>query len=237
MLNPVLIALLLVKVLFLFVSSAQNRLTSVIAQQNLMSGQISAVWNTFLNGCGIVALLAGAYFTRSLEAWRSTQAAFHAIFLLSFCYLGRYYPLRVLSAQERFRQHSNRTRPFSQPTRRHPKIDQSSPRIPGLVHLAFVELPARIGHFFVLLSPKHDSFGRCSFQGNGMRSTQHLSSQLLFCSVSFAARSHFETSFWARPTAIPQWAPLLFIHSVNGALIVSVPIGLLGSTRRPAIWL
>ena len=33
---------------FLFVSSAQNGLTSMIGQQHAMTGQISAVWNTFL---------------------------------------------------------------------------------------------------------------------------------------------------------------------------------------------
>ncbi|MGZ3328892.1 MAG: hypothetical protein ACXU85_17195, partial [Xanthobacteraceae bacterium] len=34
--------------------------------------------------------------------------------------------------------------------------------------------------------------------------------------------------FWGTVAAIPQFVPLLFLHSVTGALIAAVPIGLMG---------
>jgi hypothetical protein len=40
--------------------------------------------------------------------------------------------------------------------------------------------------------------------------------------------------FWGTIIAIPQNVPLLFIHSVTGALIAAVPIGLLGGVATGA---
>src|SRR5258707_9880116 len=44
-----LMAVIVLTVSFLFVSSAQNGLTAVIGQQHAMTGQISAAWNVFLS--------------------------------------------------------------------------------------------------------------------------------------------------------------------------------------------
>ena len=40
--------------------------------------------------------------------------------------------------------------------------------------------------------------------------------------------------FWGTVVAIPQMVPLLFIHSVTGALIAAVPIGLMGGVATAA---
>jgi MFS_1 like family len=40
--------------------------------------------------------------------------------------------------------------------------------------------------------------------------------------------------FWGTVVAVPQWVPLLFIHSVTGALIAAVPIGLMGGVATAA---
>jgi hypothetical protein len=39
---------------------------------------------------------------------------------------------------------------------------------------------------------------------------------------------------WGTLIAVPQMVPLLFIHSVNGALIAAVPIGLMGGLATGA---
>jgi hypothetical protein len=69
-----LLAVLLLKASFLFVSSAQNGLTSAIGQQHLMSGQISAVWNIFLSLSVVAALLIGGTFSDLLEDRNADQA-------------------------------------------------------------------------------------------------------------------------------------------------------------------
>ena len=40
--------------------------------------------------------------------------------------------------------------------------------------------------------------------------------------------------FWGTVVAVPQMVPLLFIHSVTGALIAAAPIGLMGGVATAA---
>ena len=59
---------------FLFVSSAQNGLTSVIGQQHAMTGQVSSVWNVFLSIPTVGALLIGGKLSGLLEEKDPDQA-------------------------------------------------------------------------------------------------------------------------------------------------------------------
>jgi len=69
-----LIAVVLLTASFLFVSSAQNGLTSMIGQQHAMTGQISAVWNVFLSIPTVAALLIGGTLSGMLEEENPDQA-------------------------------------------------------------------------------------------------------------------------------------------------------------------
>ena len=66
---------------FLFVSSAQNGLTSTIGQQHAMSGQISAAWNVFCPMPTLLRFLIGGYLSDLLG--RQTTP----IRLPAFCFL------------------------------------------------------------------------------------------------------------------------------------------------------
>src|SRR5581483_7560756 len=70
-----LVANLLLTTSFLFVASAQNGLASTIGQQHAISGQISAVWNSFTSLPNIVALLLGGSLSSLLESQNAEQAA------------------------------------------------------------------------------------------------------------------------------------------------------------------
>jgi hypothetical protein len=54
-----LFAIVLLTVVFLFASSAQNGMTVEIAQRHLMTGQVSAMWNIFLSIPTVAALPSG----------------------------------------------------------------------------------------------------------------------------------------------------------------------------------
>jgi hypothetical protein len=69
-----LLAVIVLTVSFLFVSSAQNGLTAVLGQQHAMTGQISAAWNVFLSIPTFAALLAGGALSGLLEEKGSDQA-------------------------------------------------------------------------------------------------------------------------------------------------------------------
>ena len=69
-----LIAIALLTTSFLFVSSAQNGLASVLGQQHLMSGQVSAVWNIFASLPVIAALVIGGTLSDTLEGQKADEA-------------------------------------------------------------------------------------------------------------------------------------------------------------------
>ncbi len=68
-------AVVLLTTSFLFVSSAQNGLASMIGQQHAMSGQISAAWNIFGTIPAVGALLIGGHLSNLLEDRNTDQAA------------------------------------------------------------------------------------------------------------------------------------------------------------------
>ena len=76
-----LIAMALLTTTFLFVTSAQNGLTSMIGQQHAMSGQVSAVWNIFGSVPTVVALLIGGFLSGLLSDRNADQTA-HMLFLI-----------------------------------------------------------------------------------------------------------------------------------------------------------
>src|SRR6202166_4761350 len=69
-----LVAVVVLTASFLFVSSAQNGLTSLIGQQHAMTGQVSAVWNVFLSIPTFAALLIGGTLSGMLEEESPDQA-------------------------------------------------------------------------------------------------------------------------------------------------------------------
>ena len=60
---------------FLFVASAQNGLSSTLAQQHVMSGRVSAVWSIFSMVPTVAALLLGGFFSDVLETSNPDMAA------------------------------------------------------------------------------------------------------------------------------------------------------------------
>src|SRR5262249_30819815 len=73
--GTLLVAVVLLTTSFLFVSSAQHGLTSVLGQQHAMSGQISAVWNVFASIPAIAALYLGGVVSDMLEGRNADEAA------------------------------------------------------------------------------------------------------------------------------------------------------------------
>ena len=74
-------AILLLRVAFRLVSSAEVGLLSTLGQQNAMSGQVSAVWNMVLSVIGVATLLLGGRLGDLLEA-EGGDRAFHMLFLV-----------------------------------------------------------------------------------------------------------------------------------------------------------
>jgi hypothetical protein len=72
--GTLLVAVVILTASFLCVASALNGLTSTLGQQHVMSGQISAIWNTFASIPTVAALLVGGSLSNMLEEKNADQA-------------------------------------------------------------------------------------------------------------------------------------------------------------------
>ena len=82
-----LVAVVMLTVSFLFVSSAQNGLTALVGQQHAMTGQVSALWNIFLSIPTVGALLAGGMLSGVLEH-EGADRAVRILFLVGAAIMG-----------------------------------------------------------------------------------------------------------------------------------------------------
>ena len=127
-----LVAMVLLTTSFLFVSSAQNGLASVLGQQHLMSGQVSAAWNIFASLPAIAALLIGGALSDILEGQNADQA----VRLLFLCGAGIMAAVAVYSiwrSQSVFDNIANEHGTAAQPSNDLKRLAKHWPIYPALV--------------------------------------------------------------------------------------------------------
>lgn len=228
-----LVALLLLTTSFLFVASAQNGLTSTVGQQHVMSGQISAIWNIFASIPIVATLLLGGTLSNALEA-RNPDEAVRFLFLLGgamMAAVGAYALWRPQSAFDNVRD----------------ERATGTDALTGLKRLVrhWPIYPALLIWFLWNFAP-----------GSATPLQYHLQNALRADDAQWGEwNAIFAASFiptfmlfgvlcrrfplkvlllWGTVVAIPQLVPLLFIHSIAGALIAAVPIGLMGGVATAA---
>lgn len=228
-----LIGILVLRMSFLFVLSAQNGLTSALGQQHLMSGQISAAWNIFLSLCGVCALVLGGYMSDLLEGETSNQSMrilflIGAVAMTAIALYGIWRPPSVFD-------HVAAERPVA-------------PDLLGDIK-KLAKHRAVYSAFLIWLlwnfAPGSDT-ALMYF----MQNTLHANDAMWGLWNAMFAASFIPTYFlfgflckryslrvlliWGTVAAIPQMIPLVFIHSLSGALVVAVPIGLMGGVATAA---
>jgi len=231
--QSLLVAHLLLGTSFLFVSSAQNGLTSAIGQQHLMSGQISAAVNIFGSLPGIAALILGGFLSDLMEG-RDAERAAHLLFLVGAAIMalvalyGLWKPASVFGNLQ-----------VERPSDAHPLDDikrlvRHWPIYPALLIWFLWNFAPGSGtplQYYLqdTLHAKDAQWG----QWNAIFSASFIPTFLVFGVLcrKFPLKTLL---FWGTVVAIPQMVPLLFIHSVTGALIAAVPIGLMGGVASAA---
>jgi MFS family permease len=231
--QSLLAAHLLLGTSFLFVSSAQKGLTSAIGQQHLMSGQISAAVNIFGSLPGIVALILGGFLSDLMER-RDAERAAHLLFLVGAAIMalvalyGLWKPASVFGNLQ-----------VERPSDAHPLDDikrlvRHWPIYPALLIWFLWNFAPGSGtplQYYLqdALHAKDAQWG----QWNAIFSASFIPTFLVFGVLcrKFPLKTLL---FWGTVVAIPQMVPLLFIHSVTGALIAAVPIGLMGGVASAA---
>ena len=218
---------------FLFVSSAQNGLTSVIGQQHAMTGQVSAVWNVFLSIPTVGALLIGGKLSGLLEEKEPDQARPHPVSGRCRDHGGD----RALCAVEAgggVRQYPRRKRDGPSSDGGYQAAGGSLAGLSGNADLAVVEFRAGLDHAAAISPPEHPACHRCPMgQWNAIFAASFIPTFIVF---GFLCRKFpLKTLLvWGTLLAVPQMVPLLFIDTVTQALIAAIPIGLMGGVATGA---
>jgi MFS family permease len=222
-----LVAVVLLTTSFLFVASAQNGLTSMIGQQHAMSGQISAVWNIFASVPTVGALLIGGTLSDLLEERNADQAA-RILFLVGAAIMASvavYAAWRPKSVFDNVRpEHGTAVHPLKDLKR----LVRHWPIYPALlIWLLWNFAPGSATPLqYYLQNTLHAEDAQWG-QWNAIFAASFIPTFMMFGLL--CRRFPLKTLlFWGTVAAVPQFVPLLFLHSVTGALIAAVPIGLMG---------
>ena len=226
-------AMLLLATAFLFVSSALGGLTAEIAQQHVMTGRMSTLSNTLGSLPAIVSLVLGGVLSDQLEGRNAAEAA-RILFLVGATIMaivaiyGVWKP-RVVYGNLRAEQG-----PVAHPWRDFKRVIRHWPAYPALlIWLLWNFAPGSQTPLQYYLQNTLHSNDADWANWNAIFAASFIPTFMLYgylCS-RFPLRPLL---FWGTIVAVPQLVPLLFIHSVTGALIAAAPIGLMGGVATAA---
>jgi MFS family permease len=228
-----LIAVVLLTTAFLFVSSAQNGLTSMLGQQHAMSGQISAVWNIFTSIPTFAALLIGGALSDLLEERDVDQAA-RFLFLAGAAIMAA---VTVYAAwRPRVVFDNVRVEPAAavHPLHGLARLIRHWPVYPALlIWLLWNFAPGSTTPLqYYLQNTLHAQDAQWG-QWNAIFAASFIPTFMLYGLLcrKFTLRTLL---LWGTVAAVPQFIPLLFVNSVSGALLAAVAMGLMGGVATAA---
>jgi hypothetical protein len=227
------VAVIMLTASCLFVASAQNGLTAVIGRQHAITGQISAAWNVFLSIPAVAALLAGGALSGLLED-KGADQAIRILFLVGAAIMTIVAVYSVWKPKDVFDnlriEHEVGRHPLADLKRlmRHWPIYSAL-----LIWLLWNFAPGSATPLqYHLQNTLHASDAQWG-QWNAIFAASFIPTYVVYGVLCrrFALKTLL---LWGTVIAIPQMVPLLFIHSVTGALIAAVPIGLMGGIATGA---
>jgi hypothetical protein len=228
-----LVAVLLLTTSFLFVSSAQSGLTSTMGQQHAMSGQISAVWNIFASIPTVAALLIGGRLSDLLEG-RSAEEAARMLFLVGAAIMVTVAIYATWKPRSGFDNIRAEQGPDGRLLENLKRLARHWPIYPALlIWLLWNFAPGSATPLqYYLQNTLHATDAQWG-QWNAIFAAAFIPTFAVYgvLSQKFPLRMLL---LWGTVVAVPQMTPLLFIHSVTGALLAAVPIGLMGGVATAA---
>ena len=231
--GTLLVAVMILTASFLFVASALNGLTSTIGQQHVMSGQISAIWNTFASIPTVAALLAGGSLSNILEEKNADQAV-RILFLIGaaiMATIAAYGLWKPRSVFDNVRYECGVTR---YPLDDIKRMVRHWPIYPALlIWLLWNFAPGAATPLQYYLQNTLGANDANWGQWNAIFAVSFVPTFMLFGLLcqKFPLKTLL---FWGTVIAVPQMVPLLFIRSTGGALVAAVPIGLMGGVATAA---
>lgn len=227
-----LIAVIVLTAAFLFVQSAQTGLSATIARQHVMTGQMSSVMNIVLSVAGLIPLSLGGYLSSQLEGDKADVAA-RVIFLVgaaamaTVCLFGFWRP-RVVYDNVRAEQKA------FHPIQDAVRLFKHWPVYPALaIWFLWNFAPGSATPLQYYLQDTLHGSDAAYGNWNAIFGASFIPTFLLYGAL--CRRVKLRTLlFWGTLVAVPQMTPLLLAKTVPMALIMAVPIGLMGGVATAA---
>jgi MFS family permease len=223
----ILMTILLSTTSFLFVLSAQQGLTSLIGQQHVMSGQISTVLNILTIVPMLIGLLIGGWLSGLLESIHADDAV-RILFLMGgiimtiVAFYGFWKPKVVFDNVQYG--HEN----ILSPTEDLKRLLNHWPIYPSLLIWFLWNFSPGISTplQYYLQNVLHAEDAQWG-QWNAIFAASFIPTMLLY---GFLCRKYALKNLliWGTLAAIPQMIPLLFVNSLNAAMLTAIPMGLMG---------
>lgn len=231
--SMLIVAVVLLTASFLFVASAQNGLTTTIGQQHAMTGQISAVWNVFLSVPTVGALLLGGMLSGMLET-ESPDKAIRILFLVGATVMAAIALYALWKPKDVFDNLRVEGSTGGHPLKDMKRLLGHWPIYPALlIWLLWNFAPGSATPLqYHLQNSLHATDAQWG-QWNAIFAASFIPPYIVYGWL--CRRFPLKTLLlWGTVAAVPQMVPLLFIHSVTGALMSAVPIGLMGGLATGA---
>ncbi len=228
-----LLAMLLLTSAFLFVQGAQNGLTAALGQRHRISGRISAAWNIFGAIPGVVALLAGGRLSELLEAGSADHAA-RALFLLGAAIMAAIAGFSLWRPASVFDSLPPPPAAAAQPGAELRRLLRHRPIYPALlIWMLWNFAPGAATPLqYYLQNSLHASDAQWG-EWNAIFAAAFIPTFLVYAVLCRRVALRW-LLLGGTVVAVPQMVPLLFIHSVSGALLAAAPIGLMGGIATAA---
>jgi MFS family permease len=226
-------AVILLSIIFLFVQSAQAGLTSAMGQQHVMSGQISTMWNIFLSVPVLAGFFIGGMLSDQLEGRHADQAA-RILFLVGAAIMATLALYSLWKPKFVYDNVHAETGPKIHPWADFKRLLRHWPAYPALLIWTLWNFApgSQTPLQYYLQNTLHSNDAQFG-DWYAIFAASFIPTFMLFGVLCqrFALRPLL---FWGTVAAVPQMVPLLFIHSVTGALIAAIPIGLMGGVATAA---
>ena len=218
---------------FLFLSSAMNGLASTLGQQHAMSGRISAFWNAFAALPGVAAFVLGGHVSDALERMDldvATRDLFLAGAAIMVC-IGLYALRRPAAVFDNIASERPEKTPRLDDLRR---LLRHAPIYPALaIWFLWNFAPGSQTPLQFFLQNELHAPDSAWGEFNAIFAGSFIPPFILYAFICrrFALK---HLLFWGTLLAVPQMVPLLFVHSVGGALLAAAPMGFLGGIATAA---
>jgi MFS family permease len=224
-----LIGMLLAMLSSRFIAAAYQGLMALVGQEKLMSGRLSVLWNVVSS----IPVLAGAFASGYISDHLNPKSTFFLVAAFACCIglLGFWKPRSVFS--DTYDKPQAVGANLVADIRRLVKHRAVYPAV--LICFLWNFAPGSVTPLqFYLTNELHASDAVYSYF-NGIFSAAFIPTFLLY---GFLCKkvSLNELLWWGTVIAVPQLVPLAFIHSANLALVLAVPIGLLGGIATAAYY-